>query len=291
LDADLPVLIEGETGVGKEWVAHALHLSSRRRGGPFVAVNCAAIPGDLLEAEMFGIGAGVATGVKKRQGKFLAAHGGTLFLDELGEMPLALQAKLLRALQEKEVQPLGGTAVPVDVWVLAATNVDLERRAEEGSFRRDLYYRVAGAVLKVPPLRQRRDDVAPLVEHFLRQGAKGKSILGVTRAAFEALVGHSWPGNVRELEHEVRRLAHLVSDGGAVESSMLAERLLAPGPEGEENPAVASLRLEDHVREAERRAIVQALEHAGGSQRQAARLLGIARSTLLRKLRELDVPT
>src|SRR6185503_8432581 len=151
LRGDVPVLFLGETGVGKEQLARALHASSARGAGPFMAVNCAAIPADLLEAEMFGIGKGVATGVAERRGKFQMAEGGTLLLDEIGDMPLELQAKLLRALQEKEVQPVGGAPVSVDIRVIAATNSDLQRRMEEGRFRRDLFFRIAGFTLHVPP--------------------------------------------------------------------------------------------------------------------------------------------
>jgi transcriptional regulator of acetoin/glycerol metabolism len=232
LDADLPVLIEGETGVGKESVARMLHLSSGRRTGPFVAVNCAAIPSALLEAEMFGIGSGVATGVRQRQGRFREAQTGTLLLDEIGDMPLELQAKLLRALQEKEIQPVGESPLPIDVWVLAATNIDLLQRVDRQQFRRDLYYRVAGSVLRVPPLRDRGEDVSLLVENFLSQysAETDKPIRGMTVKALEALQRYPWPGNVRELEHELRRLVHLCAPGQAIESSMLPERFLAPGP-------------------------------------------------------------
>ncbi len=291
LATDLPVLIEGETGAGKELVARTLHLSSERRAGPFVAINCAAIPADLLEAEMFGIGEKVATGVRKRSGKFRLADGGTLFLDEIGEMPLELQAKLLRALQEKEIQPLGGAPVRVDVWVVAATNADLLGKADEGRFRRDLYYRVAGSILEVPPLRRRRGDVPVLVENFLKRFAADscKAIPGVTVKALRALERYPWPGNVRELEHEIKRLAHLCADRQAVDSTMLAERLLRPEAAEPEAAEIGSLRLEDHVREAERRAIRRALKHAGGSQRQAARLLDISRNTLARKIRQLGI--
>ncbi len=293
LAADLSVLIEGETGVGKELVARTLHLSSRRRAGPFVAVNCAAIPADLLEAEMFGIGDGVATGVRKRQGRFRLAEGGTLFLDEIGEMPLELQAKLLRALQEKEIQPLGGAPIRVDVRVVAATNADLLGKADQDRFRRDLYYRVAGSILRLPPLRERRGDVPILIEHFLKRfiADSGKSIPGVTLKALRALERHPWPGNVRELEHEVKRLVYLCADRQAIDSTMLAERLLRGEATAEPEAEVESLRLEDHVRQTERRVIRLALERAGGSQRQAARLLEISRNTLARKIRQLGIET
>ncbi len=286
--ADLPVLIEGETGVGKEVVAHTLHRSSIRQGGPFIAVNCAAIPAEMLEAEMFGIGEGVATGVRKRVGKFVAAQGGTLFLDEIGEMPLELQAKLLRALQEKEIQPVGSAAVPVDVWVISATNNNLRQGIEENRFRRDLYYRVAGSVLRVPALRERVDDIPLLLEHFLRRAATeaGKMIRGMTVKALQVLQIYPWPGNVRELEHLAKGLAHSCGDGQSIDSKMLPE--LFKHTEAVANK-LGSSRLEDHVQAAERQAIVEALAQSGGSQRQAARLLDISRNTLARKIRQLDI--
>src|SRR5262249_45856139 len=181
LDGDVPVLLLGETGVGKEQLARILHLSSRRAAAPFVAVNCAAIPADLLESEMFGIARGVATGVAERRGNFQLAEGGTLFLDEIGEMPLPLQAKLLRALQGKEIRPVGGASQAIDVRVVAATNSDIERRTEDGRFRRDLYYRIAGFVIRVPPLRERRDDIPALVERFAAVFARdlGRAVRGI----------------------------------------------------------------------------------------------------------------
>ena len=199
LKGDLPVLVSGETGVGKEMIARILHDSSERRGGPYVAVNCAAIPADLLEAEMFGIGKGVASGVEARPGRFQLAEGGTLFLDEIGEMPLALQAKLLRALQEKEIHPLGSRRPrSVDVRVVSATNVDLARHMEQGALRSDLYYRLAGVVLEVPALRECPQDVPGLTEHFLRTFAAeaGVRLRGLSVAAMQRLVAYHWPGNV-----------------------------------------------------------------------------------------------
>jgi DNA-binding NtrC family response regulator len=208
--SDATVLLLGESGTGKELLARALHQLSARAKGPFVAINCAAIPADLLEAEMFGIGKGIATGVVERRGKFQMAEGGTLLLDEIGDMPHELQAKLLRALQEKEVQPVGGAPVPVDIRVIAATNSDLHRRMEEGRFRRDLYFRVAGFALRVPPLRERREDIPALVESFMRAFARetGKGLRGITVKALRALIEYDWPGNVRELQLEVRRLVY-----------------------------------------------------------------------------------
>jgi DNA-binding NtrC family response regulator len=292
VDGDLPVLLLGETGVGKECLARMLHDSSPRRGGPFVAVNCAAIPADLLEAEMFGIGRGVATGVVERRGRFQMAEGGTLFLDEIGDMPLELQAKILRALQEKEVQPVGGAAVPVDIRVVAATNSDLHRRMQEGRFRRDLYFRVAGLALHVPSLRERREDVPALVEGFLRTFAAqaGRSVAGITVKALRALMDHAWPGNVRELEHEVRRLVYLCPPGQAIDSTLIAPEIRAGAAAGgAAGPASLPLDLQQNVDATERRLIREALERAGGNRSHAARLLGISRNGLAIKMERLGI--
>ena len=191
LHGDTPVLINGETGVGKETIAQILHLSSDRHDGPFVAINCAALPEELLEAEMFGIEKGVATGVEKRPGRFREAHGGTLFLDEIGEMSAALQAKLLRTLQEGEVTPLGGRPRSVDVRILAATNVDLSQVVADGSLRADLFYRLAGFVLTIPPLRRRRQDIPALIERFLSRflEERGIAIRGRHRGRLEDFGG------------------------------------------------------------------------------------------------------
>ena len=289
LKGDAPVLLLGETGVGKELVAHVLHASSPRSSGPFVAVNCAAIPGELMEAEMFGIGRGVATGVAERLGKFQLARGGTLFLDEIGEMPLALQAKLLRALQGQEIQPLGGPPVPFDTRVVAATNSDLDERMQQGQFRQDLYYRVAAFVLSVPPLRERRDDIGPLVESFLCAFARaaGRPTPRITPEALHALAGYPWPGNIRQLEHEVRRLVYLCPDGEAIDCSVLPDHVLDP-PMAEPVPP-SSLRLQDHVDHLERRLIRAALARTGGNRSAAARLLDISRNGLTIKMARLGL--
>jgi transcriptional regulator with GAF, ATPase, and Fis domain len=290
LRGDVPVLFLGETGVGKEQLAHVLHSSSARRRGPFVAVNCAAIPAELMEAEMFGIAKGVATGVNARPGQFQLADGGTLFLDEIGDMPPALQAKLLRALQGKEVQPVGGPPVRVDARVVTATNSDLSRRIEEGRFRRDLYYRVAGFVLRVPPLRERREDIPWLVESLLGvfAGEIGKSIRGMTASALRALAAYEWPGNVRELEHEVRRLAYLCGDGQAVDCGLLSEHVLgSPDEEQTRKAPLASLALEPNLEQLERQLIRTALASAGGKRAAAARMLGISRNGLAMKMERL----
>ena len=287
---DFPVLFVGETGTGKEHLVHLHHDLSRRRGGPFVAINCAAIPAELLEAEMFGIERGVATGVQERQGKFLLAEGGTLFLDEIGDMPLPLQAKLLRALEERQVQPLGGSPVPVDARVVAATNADLERRAADGAFRADLYYRIAGYVLRVPPLRERREDIPALVEHFLASACReaGKWLPGVTVRALERLAAHAWPGNVRELAHEVRRLVYLCPEGQPIDSTMLSPAISAAAAPAPEAGADGTLELEPRLRELERRLVEEALAR-GGSRTRAAELLGISRNGLALKLERLGL--
>ncbi|MEM1205795.1 MAG: sigma 54-interacting transcriptional regulator, partial [Acidobacteriota bacterium] len=300
---DVPVLVFGETGVGKELLARALHLSSSRADGPMVTINCAAIPAELLEAELFGIGRGVATGVSARPGRFAEAEGGTLFLDEIGDMPAALQAKLLRALQEREVQPLGGQPMAVDVRVISATNTQLEESMRAGRFRRDLYYRLAGYVLRVPSLAERRDDVPHLVEHFLRTFSDeiGKPIRGVTVKALETLRDYPWPGNVRQLEHEVRRLVYVARAGQAIDSGLLSPEILT-GSQGENaaepNPVDGSQRSEGRssggsatldlatldLATLEKEAIQRALEASGGVLTEAAQTLGISRDALRRRL-------
>lgn len=288
----LPILITGETGVGKEHVARILHLSSPRHEGPFQAVNCAAIPAELLESELFGIERGVATGVSQRAGKMLLANGGVLLLDEVGDMPLPLQAKLLRAIQEREVLPVGGRrGMPVDVWVLAATNADPAQLLESGRLRRDLYYRLAGCTLHVPPLRQRREDLAPLIEHVLRQVAleTGCPSPGVTVKTLRALADAPWPGNVRQLEHEVRRLAMLCHDGQPIDSSLLSPEILAPTPPPASPPPDGDLTLRTHVETLERALITAALARTRGNQSKAAELLGISRDGLRMKIERLGV--
>lgn len=287
---DVPVLFLGETGVGKELVAHALHASSPRRNGPFVAVNCAAIPADLLEAEMFGISRGVATGVAERTGQFQLARGGTLFLDEIGDMPLALQAKLLRALQGGEVQPVGGAPVRVDARVVTATNSDLDRKIQQGLFRRDLYYRVAGVALRVPSLRERREDIPELVQAFLDMFAReaGKPRPRISAEALRVLSGYAWPGNVRELEHEVRRLVHFCGEGETIDVGMLSPRVVV-SPEPETNAPPRSLRLDANIEHLERRLIQATLARTRGNRSTAARVLGISRNGLAMKMDRLGL--
>src|SRR6059036_2232612 len=213
---DVTVLLRGESGTGKELVARAIHHYSRRSGRPFVAVSCAAIPGTLLESEMFGHERGAFTDAKERRlGKFELAHGGTLYLDEIGDMPVDLQTKLLRALQERTMERVGGQeSIAIDVRVLAATNRDLEALMKEGRFREDLYYRLNVVTVNLPPLRERRRDVPLLIEHFLAKYAGELGERAVASEALDRLVGHDWPGNVRELENVIQRAMVMATSGG-----------------------------------------------------------------------------
>ncbi len=304
---DLPVLIIGETGVGKEYLAQILHQSSPRRDGPYMAINCAAIPAELLEAELFGIGEGVATGVSAKEGRLQLASGGTILLDEIGDMSADLQAKLLRALQEKEVHPVGREPVSVNVRVLAATNQDLTKHIASGAFRSDLYYRLAGYMLEIPPLRERPKDIPALVEHFLRRCAKdlGRPIRGLTVRALRLLCDYPWPGNVRELSNEVHRAVYLCPENRTIESSILSPALReyeASGPEideaadsivGEtitsaEVSAGLGLVLDSlNLEELENQAVEEALRRCQDNQVQAARLLGISRQSLRRRMERI----
>ncbi len=290
-DGEFPVLVVGETGVGKEHVVRLLHQRSARGRAPLVAVNCAAIPADLLEAELFGVGRGAATGVQERKGKFQLAHGGTLFLDEIGEMPLALQAKLLRVVEERAVQPLGGAAVAIDVRIVAATNAGLLERAAAGRFRADLYYRLAGYVLEVPPLRRRREDITVLVQAFLGRLAReaGTWIPGVTLRALERLTGYAWPGNVRQLESTLRRLVYQCPDGQPIDSSMLVEPIAGAADAAAPADGDGTLHLAVHTDALERRLLHRALERSKGNQRAAAALLGISRNGLRNRMQRLGV--
>ena len=285
---DVPVLLAGETGAGKEPLAAAIHRSSPRAGMPLIAINCAAIPAELLEAEMFGIGARVATGVGPRRGRFQEAHGGTLFLDEIGEMPLELQSKLLRVLQERLVRPLGEPPMPVDVRIVAATNVEVPALVDSGRLRSDLYFRLAGLLVRVPPLRRRAEDIPLLVKGMVSRFAAemDKPVRGVTEGALRALLDEPWPGNVRELENVLRRAVIFCPSGGAIDRPLL-DRIqpppASPGPAPEEPAPASSLNLEA----LERNAIREALARANGNQVQAAKMLGISRHSLRRRLQHL----
>jgi DNA-binding NtrC family response regulator len=285
-DSDASVLITGESGTGKEVAARALHARSRRHGGPFVAINCAAMPEQLLESELFGHARGAFTDAKAaRTGLFIKANGGTLFLDEVGELPLALQPKLLRALQERTVRPVGGDSeVPFDARIVAATNRDLELAVEEGRFREDLYYRLNVIGLELPPLRARGNDVLLLAQRFLEHFATrgGKRVVGLSPAAAQRLLVYSWPGNVRELQNCIERAVALTSyEQLTVED--LPERIRdyrAPSNLPSEGDLSELVSLE----EMERRYIQRVLDAVGGSRTLASRLLGVDRKTLYRKL-------
>ena len=279
------VLVAGESGVGKELVARALHRSSPRGSGPFVALNCAAVPADLLESELFGHEKGAFTDAQRaRDGLFVQAHGGTIFLDEIGEMPLSLQPKLLRALQERRVRPLGGQKeVSVDVRVIAATNRDLHEEVRLGRFREDLLYRLDVVRIEVAPLRHRREDVPILAEHFLGRVARGKRrVEGFTPRALELLVAYDWPGNVRELENCIERACALVR-GAVVDVEDLPDNVASFKPS---DIVITDGAPETFVvwDELERRYILKVIDVCKGNKSEAARILGIDRRTLYRKL-------
>ena len=304
--SDVTVLLRGESGTGKELVARAIHHYSRRAGRPFVAVSCAAIPGTLLESEMFGHERGAFTDAKERRlGKFELAHGGTLYLDEIGDMPLELQTKLLRALQERTIERLGGQEpVRIDVRVLAATNRDLEAGMRDGTFREDLYYRLNVVTLNLPPLRERRRDIPLLVEHFLAKHGPELGERGVVPDALDRLVGHDWPGNVRELENVVQRAMVMATSGVilpehlpigpvsaaasvAVDASLeeIIERKLLECVRGLREHSSANL-YDLMIGLVEKPLLRAVLRETNGNQVRAAQILGINRNTLRKKLTE-----
>ncbi len=286
---DTTVLLTGESGVGKEVVARAVHRESARAKGPYVALNCAAIPETLLESELFGHEKGAFTGATAmHRGMFEQAHGGTLLLDEVGEMQASLQAKLLRVLETRKVTRLGSTKeVEVDVRVIAATNRDPEAEVRDGRFRQDLFFRLSVFPIHIPPLRDRPKDILPLARHFLGilGGSPGRSTPTLSAEASEALLGYGWPGNVRELQHAVERATILA--GGEV---LTPEHLGISGASGvgaaaTSAPSAGGKTLKD----LEKRAILAALESVGGNRRKAAKQLGIALRTLQYKLKDYDL--
>jgi len=307
---DLTVLITGESGTGKELVAEAIHQLGSRRTGPFVAVNAAAIPSDLIESELFGHEKGAFTGaVAQAIGKFEQAEGGTLFLDEIGDMPIEAQTRLLRVLQEGEFTPVGARRhVKARARVIAATHQDLRARVRDGRFREDLYYRLNVVPLHVPPLRERAEDIPALVQHFLRQS---KALKVVEPAAIAVMQAHGWPGNVRELENAVRRLAALhtedVIDAEAVRMALQASSMsvmtdgVALSAPGDISSTIADILAADAslmagtdvydriIRLVEKPLIARMLAMTGGNQIKAAELLGLNRNTLRKKITELDI--
>jgi two-component system, NtrC family, response regulator AtoC len=280
---DVPILILGETGVGKELVAEAVHRASPRAAAPLVRVNCAALAPTLVASELFGHEKGAFTGADRAQpGLFEAADGGTLFLDEIGDLPAAAQAALLRVVESREVMPVGGRKPrTVDVRLVAATHHDLRERVAAGEFRADLFYRLDGFTLKVPPLRERAADIAPLVARF--------APVAVSPAALAALEAHPWPGNVRELRHVIASAA-LLAGAGPIEPAHLPPSLTGAAPSAgapAANAAASPVRSE--LADVERRRIVEALAAADGNQTRAAELLGMPRRTLVRRLAEYNI--
>jgi len=303
-DTRATILIQGESGTGKSLLARTIHELSSRRSGPFVEVNCGALPAGLLESELFGHARGAFTGaLRDRAGKFEAADGGTIFLDEIGVAPPELQVKLLRVLQEKSFERLGETKTrTADVRVLAATNSELEREVREGRFREDLYWRLNVVGLRLPPLRERPADVPLLAEHFLRRFTRehGRPERPLSQAALERLCAHAWPGNVRELEHALERAVLLAAgehirpeDLGGALASGLALRPDPGAPAGAEPLPVLPLRLGIGLRKAleepEREIIRRTLELNGGSRQATARMLELNRATLFNKMRKYDL--
>jgi two-component system NtrC family response regulator len=280
--SEATVLIRGESGTGKELIAKAIHYGSPRASGPMIRVNCAALPETLLESELFGHEKGAFTGAfAARKGRFELADGGTLFLDEIGDLPLPLQAKLLRVLQEREFERLGsGKPVRVNVRILAATHRDLEALLKAAEFREDLYYRLNVVTISLPPLRERREDLPLLMDHFLRSFAEKnkKTIRGFTQEAREMLLRYEYPGNVRELENIIERAVVLTRDDVIGRADL---PLSTQGLEGEERKEAS---LPATVEAVERRMITEALARAGGIQTRAAELLGISERALRYKL-------
>jgi DNA-binding NtrC family response regulator len=281
-DSEATIMIQGESGTGKELVAREIHYSSRRASGPFVSINCGAIPRDLLESNLFGHVKGSFTGaVRDSQGMLQVAEGGTFFLDEVGETPLATQVKLLRALQEREIIPVGGTQpIKIDCRLVAATNADLDREVAEGRFRADLFYRLNVIPIKLPALRQRRDDIPLMVDHFLKRHAPSGSPKTVNKEAMELLMKYDWPGNVRELENVIER-ALILDEGGVIGPEDLPDMIRFGGSQrGSLVIDSPTLTLE----ELEKEYILKVLSHTRWQKKRASEVLGINASTLYRKL-------
>ncbi len=272
------VLIEGESGVGKEIIARLIHIWSPRHSGKFVAVSVPAIPETLAESELFGVKAGSVTGVMGRRGKFEEADGGTLFLDEIGEIPNFLQVKLLRAVETGEVAKIGeNMPVKVDVRVISATNRDLEKMVKEGKFRDDLYFRLAEFKIKVPPLRERRQDIIPLAEAYARQFSKimGKTFVGISEEAREALLSYSWPGNIRELKNQIKTAVLNMGDDGIITRNCL--------------PLPSHHQSHGELERNERETILKVLERTNWNKTRAAKILGISRQGLIYKMKRLGI--
>jgi transcriptional regulator with PAS, ATPase and Fis domain len=289
---DSTVLILGESGTGKEMVATSIFKQSHRKDKPFVKLNCAAIPEELLESELFGHEKGAFTGATAfKPGKFDMAHGGTIFLDEIGDMPLNLQAKILRVLQEKEFYRVGGShTIKVDVRFLASTNMNLERMVQEGTFREDLYYRLNVFTLHLPPLRERKEDIPVLADHFLKKLPKPVEISSVS---LQMLMAYSWPGNIRELKNVIESAA-VIAEGGFIEPAQLPGKitgLFAQSSSREANDLKlpTSISLDEKLKEIERSLIIEALTKTGGVQSRATELLGINQRSLWHRIKKLNI--
>lgn len=279
-DSDATVFITGETGTGKEVVARTIHRVGARSNGPFMALNCAAIPPDLLESELFGHVKGAFTGaIVERKGAFREADGGTLFLDEIGDMDLAMQAKILRALQERVVTPVGGKPQKVDVRIVAATHRDLEQWVKQGRFREDLFYRLNVVPIELQPLRKRTADIPALADHFLAMASSPNKQL--SEEALQRLAGHAWPGNVRELRNALERVAVMCRSGIVAASDL--DFLTSSAPDADENGGDDG-RLSSAVERLERRLIAEALKESKGNRAEAARRLGVHRQLLHTKI-------
>ena len=298
-DCSVDVLIEGESGTGKELVAKAFHYSSPRAKHPFVAVNCAALPDNLVESELFGIEKGVATGVDRRIGKFEEANDGTLFLDEIGDLSLSAQAKILRVLQERSVDRVGGrVSIPIDIRVMAATNKNLEAAIKERAFREDLYYRLKVVHIHTPSLREVPEDIPNLANHFLNKYCQLMQTepKQFTTAALQSLQGYPWPGNARQLENEVKRLVasvrgKLITEDhldGSIRNPSAAIQSFQPKEEPAPKSPI-SRSLPDAVEQLERRLIEEALRNSGGNKQKAAQVLGLSRQGLIKKLKRLSI--
>jgi Nif-specific regulatory protein len=291
-DSDVTILITGESGTGKDLVARSVHYASPRARGPFVAMNCAALPETLVETELFGVEKGVATGVDRRIGKFEAADGGTLFLDEIGDLPLLAQAKILRVLQERVIERIGGRSpIPVDVRIVAATNKDVEGAIAKGQFREDLYYRLNVFRLRTPALREIREDIPLLAAWFLSEAAREmrRPRAELSAEALAALEAYNWPGNVRQLQNEIRR-AVVYSRGPLIELSDLSESLQGSPRAGEARLASAApLSLGEEVEALEKTRIREALSSCGFNQARTARKLGLSRQGLINKLKRYGI--
>ncbi|MDH5477890.1 MAG: sigma-54 dependent transcriptional regulator [Nitrospinota bacterium] len=287
-------LILGETGVGKELVAKAIHYNSPRNGGPFVGVNCSALAESLLEAELFGIEKNVATGVDARMGKFEAANGGSIFLDEIGDMSSSIQAKVLRVIQEREVERVGShTPRKVDIRIIAATNRDLDAAVAQETFRKDLFYRLNVLVIPIPPLRQRKQDIPALCGHFLVRfcAENGLAKKKISPEVMKILSSHSWPGNVRELENTMER-AVVLCDTDTIEPVHLPDNIgVSSQVAGERTEDNDGQGLDGRVNEFEKSLILEALEKCGGRQNKAAQMLGVSERSMWYKIKKLGIHT